>query len=145
MAETALEIIYDAMRSILVIGDEQSVKAVDLMRGIRLLNRMMKAFEAEGIDLSYVAVTAGTDDVDVDDGAYEGIIANLALRMWPYYYKGDPNQIVVLNAARGKKDLYMIAVEVEEMDFPDSLPIGSGNEDGAGTYDDPFFEQEYPV
>jgi hypothetical protein len=145
MAETAREIIYDALRFILVTGDEEPVQAVDLNRGIRLLNRMMAAFEAEGIDLSYVAVTAGTDEVDVDDGAYEGIIANLALRMWPYYYKGDPNQIVVLHAAKGKKDLYMIAVEVEEMDFPDSLPIGSGNENQAGIYDDPFFEQEYPV
>ena len=144
MSETAREIIYDALRMIFVTGDEERVEPSDATRGLRTLNRMMAAFESEGIDLGYVAVDALTDDVDIDAGAYEGVIVNLALRLWPYFYKTDPSSMIVANAMKGKKDLVRISVAatVEAAEFPDTLPLGSGNEGWDGSGSTTFFTLE---
>jgi hypothetical protein len=143
MSETARSIISDALRLILVTGDEEPIENVDMERGIRTLNRMMASFEADGIDLDYTSVSDPTDTVTIDSGAYGGVIANLALKLWPYYYKTDPSQMVMANAIIGKKELYKIAVGVDEMDFPDSLPTGSGNDILASEIEGPFFIQEF--
>jgi hypothetical protein len=143
MSETARAIISDALRLIFVTGDEEPIENVDMYRGIRTLNRMMASFEADGIDLNYTSVSEPTDTVTIDSGAYGGVIANLALKLWPYYYKTDPSQMIMANAVIGKKELYKIAVVVEDMDFPDSLPTGSGNDILASEIEGPFFVQEF--
>ena len=143
MSETARAIISDALRLIFVTGDEEPIENVDMYRGIRTLNRMMASFEADGIDLNYTSVSEPTDTVTINSGAYGGVIANLALKLWPYYYKTDPSQMIMANAVIGKKELYKIAVVVEDMDFPDSLPTGSGNDILASEIEGPFFVQEF--
>jgi len=47
--ETAQEIITDALTELGVWAEEESLEAADLERGLRALNRMLKAWQAEGV------------------------------------------------------------------------------------------------
>lgn len=47
--ETAQEIIQDALTELGVGADEEPLEAIDLERGIRALNRMLKAWQADGV------------------------------------------------------------------------------------------------
>jgi hypothetical protein len=57
-AETAEQIITDALAELGVAEDEEPLQAVDLERGLRALNRMLKAWQADGV-MAWT-MTAGT-------------------------------------------------------------------------------------
>ena len=127
MAETARQVISDALRMIFVTGDEEPIQAVDMQRGIRTLNRMMAAFESEGVDLASMSISEPTDEIDIDAGAFRGVISCLAYELYPYMYAKDAPMTLLQVRNSGKEDLIRIATVLEDMDFPDTLPVGSGN------------------
>lgn len=130
MAEKAGDIIKDALIEITVLGAEAPVEAVDAQAGIRYLNRMMAALDAEGVDLGYTEVDSFADDVTTPTGAYEGIVAMLAARLWRQYAdEVTIPQDLLARARNGLETLKALAVDAGQMEYPDTLPIGSGNED----------------
>lgn len=126
--ETASDIVKDALQEILVQASEQSVQAVDFQTGIRYLNRMMLSFESPGgIRLGYTEVSNAADLITVPNGAIEGIIFNLALRLAPSY-DITPSIDLKRNARTGLDAMRKLGLVFRETKFPDTLPIGSGNE-----------------
>ena len=129
MADTAGDIIKDALTEITVLGAEAPVEAVDAQSGIRYLNRMMAAFDADGIDLGYTEVTNFNSVITVPAGANAGMVAQLAAMLWDQYADGQPLPSTLLaRAISGKNTMRNLAVTVGATEFPSTLPIGSGNE-----------------
>ena len=77
--ETAQSIIDDSLQAILVQASEQSIEPVDFQAARRYLNRMMATTPYN--NLGYTIVTQPNDPITVADGAIEGIVFNLAVKM----------------------------------------------------------------
>ncbi len=130
MSLSAKQVITGALQLIRATGDEEPVEAFDSQRGIDILNDLMAELEeADEIDLGYTTVTTLADEVTVDDGAYRGIKALLAYEIWPYSYQKDPPNVLASKAISGKNALLKIGFDIDESDFPRTLPVGSGNYD----------------
>lgn len=138
MSETAGDLIKDALTELTVQAQEQTVPAVDLNTGVRYLNRMMQMLDAEGVKLGYTLVNSPNDVLTVPAGAYEGIMFNLALRLangFDVNTTGEFRQV----ARDSKRVLYKLGVGLNTMNFPSTLPIGSGNEGNAELYEEQHF------
>ena len=139
MAETAESVIKDALTEIVVLGAEAPLEPADAQVAIRYLNRMMAAFDADGVDLGFTEVTTLASPITVALGAVEGIVFNLAARLWTQYADGQPTPGELLLKARdGLESMRAVAVTFGATEFPNTLPIGSGNEDDTIT-DNHFF------
>lgn len=123
--ETAQSIIDDSLQAILVQASEQPIEAVDFQTSKRYLNRMMATTPYN--NLGYTVVVNPDDLITVADGAIEGIVFNLAVKMLATY---DMPLTAELNsnAKDGLQEIRRIAVTVQPTAFPCTLPIGSGNE-----------------
>ena len=129
MAETAESVIKDALIEIVVLGAEAPLEPVDAQGAVRYLNRMMAAFDAEGIDLGYTEVTTLASPITVALGAVEGMVFNLAKRLWTQYADGQPVPgDLLLKARDGLESMRAVAVSFGATEFPNTLPIGSGNQ-----------------
>lgn len=128
MAETASSIITDALFDLGVAGQGEPIVAEDMAIAIRFLNRMMSSFDARGISLGYTVITGPTDSVTISDGAVDGVIANLAVRLAPQFDIVISQELAIA-ATDGYKAMLNIAVTVEPTQMPCTMPIGSGNED----------------
>ena len=122
--ETAQSIIDDSLQAILVQASEQPIEALDFQTSKRYLNRMMATTPYN--NLGYTNVVNPGDLITVADGAIEGIVFNLAVKMLATYdmpLTAELNQ----NAKDGLQEIRRIAVTVQPTAFPCTLPIGSGN------------------
>ena len=139
MSETAGDIIKDALGEIVVLGAEAPLEAVDAQAGIRYLNRMMAAFDADGIDLGYTEVSNLSDAITVPAGAIAGMVSQLAVMLFAQFSQGEPIPAdLVARALSGKNTMRNLAVTVGATEYPSTLPIGSGNE-GDRTHNDHFY------
>jgi hypothetical protein len=129
MSETAADIIKDALGEITVLGAEAPVEPVDAQAGVRYLNRMMAAFDADGIPLGYTEVTNLSDLVTIPAGANAGVVSQLGVMLWDQFSNGEPVPSTLLaRAISGKNTMRNLAVTIGATEFPSTLPIGSGNE-----------------
>ena len=127
--ETAGDIIKDALMEITVLGAEAPVEPTDAQSGIRYLNRMMAAFDADGIDLGFTEVTNFASIITVPAGAIAGMVSQLAVMLWDQFSDGGPVPSTLLaRAISGKNSMRNLAVTIGATEFPSTLPIGSGNE-----------------
>lgn len=136
--EKAAAVIKDILQEILVQASEQQVQAVDSETCIRYMNRFMATLDANGIALGYTKIVNINDDVTIPDGALEGLIFGVALRLVTSY-DIPPGQFLFINAKDGLSAMRSIAVKIIPSRFPSTLPIGSGNEDN---FDDIHFFPE---
>lgn len=141
MAETAGDIIKDALGEIVVLGAEAPLEAVDAQAGIRYLNRMMAAFDADGIDLGYTEVSKLSDIITIPAGAIAGAVSQLAVMLFAQFNQGEmiPADLVA-RALSGKNTMRNLAVNIGASEYPDTLPIGSGNEGDDTARDTHFYE-----
>lgn len=138
MAETANTVITDALQEILVLAVEAPLTPNEIQTGIRYLNRMMTAFAVEGINLGFTTITNIGDPITVADGAIEGMVSNLALKLAPQF-GADISPALAAKARDGLAAMEAIAVTVFPTSFGSTLPIGSGNEDNFPTSDSHFY------
>lgn len=132
MAETAGDIVKDALKEVVALGSEATIEPVDAQDAVRYLNRMMAALDAEGIDLGYTEATGLGSTLTSPAGASEAMVALLAIRLWNQYSPDQPlPTLLTARAANGMKTLLHIAVTIGATEYPDTLPIGSGNEGDA--------------
>jgi hypothetical protein len=103
-AQTAQEIIQDALTELGVGADEEPLEAMDLQRGIRALNRMLKAWQTDGVMIWTYA--EGELTTVLDQPGYE------------FGAGGDfetvPFEIIDLRINRGGNDLPMHRLSREE-------------------------------
>ncbi len=124
---TALEVINKALSLIGAKDAYNDADSVDIATGIESLNDLMMTLDADGIKLGYQKVSAQTDEIGVPDWALSMVKYNLAMALAPEYGKAVPASVAVigqgaLEIARSR------TVEWPNPDFPNTLPVGSGNE-----------------
>ena len=127
MTEQAKSIILDAFEDIVSGVDEDSMESSDAMTAIRALNRLMSSLSAEGVSLGYSNVRNTASLVTVPDGAIDPIISLLAYRLWPKYRSVPMSAGIASNARVGLKLLYKLGGPMAAMEYPSTLPMGSGN------------------
>lgn len=102
--QTAQEVIIDALAELGVAEDEEPLQPVDLNRGMRALNRMLKSWQAEGVMIWTLA--EGSLPLVLGQGAYQfGDGGDFAER---------PFDFVDLRINRGGNDLPMSRLSREE-------------------------------
>lgn len=139
MAETAGDIIKDALGEIVVLGAEAPLESVDAQAAMRYLNRMMAAFDADGIALGYTEVNNLNSPITVPAGAIAGMVYQLGVMLWDQFSDGQTVPATLLaKAISGKNTMRNLAVSIGATEFPSTLPIGSGNE-GGRTQTDKFY------
>lgn len=138
--EAVSSIIRDSLQELIVQAVEQPVQAPDFNIAIRYLNRMMNTFFSLGIDLGYTQVKSPSDLLTVPDGAVEGVIFNLALRL-STSYDIAVNPSLSESARIGLKAMRRLGVRHRETRFPATMPRGSGNYYYNGSlFNDKFYE-----
>ena len=78
--ETANSVIADILQEISVHASGQPIEAVDFQFVLRYMNRYMAQLSIT-TPLGYTKVTKTTDPITIADGAFEGLIFNVALRV----------------------------------------------------------------
>lgn len=95
-AQTASQVIADALLAVNVIRTGETPSAADQAFCIRRLNQMMALWEGEGKSLGYIPVGTVTDTLTVPDAALLGIVNNLAIHIAPSYGATVPAEIIAL-------------------------------------------------
>jgi hypothetical protein len=127
MSETAFTVIKSALQEILVQASEQQIEGDEFKDGALYLNRMMSEFDAAGISLGYTKVSDPNDPITVPDGAINGIVFNLAIRL-AQSYDEQVSSTLAIAASEGLIAMRNIGVTIEQTGYGGTLPIGSGNE-----------------
>ena len=124
---TMIEIVEDALEEIGVKTAEISLTSDELQSGIRRVNDMLAEWSDLGLTPGYIEVLNGVDTLNVDRNAISAIKYNLAIRLSPSYQKPITQALAML-ASETKSALETSAVFIGDVAFPDTLPLGSGNE-----------------
>lgn len=123
--ETADQVVKDILQEVLVYSSEQPLEAVDFEFVVRYMNRYMAQL-AVTVPLGYTKVTNPTDLITIPDGAMNGLIFNVALRILNSF-DVTVGQMLAENAKDGLMAMRKIARNKVRTKHPSTLPIGSGN------------------
>lgn len=124
---TVTEAVSGALQLLEVRTAESSITAAEAEDGLVSLNDMMNEWNVDGINVGYETLEDIEDELHVKLGSIGAIKANLAV-----YIAAEYGRIVSdtldRRASRSKKSL-RASIKLNPSEFPDTLPIGSGNED----------------
>ena len=130
---TVLEVVTDALKLLEVRTAESPVTASEAQDGLTALNDMMNEWNVDGINIGYETLDETTDDLFVELGSLGAIKANLAIYIAPEYGR-KVTPALAERAIRSKRAL-RASLPLNASQFPDTLPVGSGNEDNNFTPD----------
>ena len=135
---TAATIIKGALRRIQIVGSESPIEDDEIVDGLEDLNDWGSAHEAGFLQLGFSSVTNTGDTVNIPIEAVGYFKDHLALYMAGQY--GAPiSQTLMMSAQDSKARALNAFAPVINVEFPDTLPIGSGNECDLITEDQRFF------
>jgi hypothetical protein len=127
MNPTVTEIVRGALLLLGVKPSESAITPEEAEDGLNSLNEMMNEWNVNGLDVGYETLDAVTDRLYVELGSIGAIKANLAVYIAPEY---DREVSASLDRrARRSKNALRGSIVLNPSQFPDSLPVGSGNED----------------
>ena len=133
---TGRDIIEGALRQAGIITSEIPMEDVQLSDGLEDLNDWASLFELSDLPLGFVRLNAATDTINIPEAAEGMYKVNLAVYLLGQYRL--PVDPMLLKSAN---DMLKMALRVFQgaidVDYPDSLPLGSGNSGLA--YDDQSF------
>lgn len=139
---TMREIVEDAFEEIGVKKAEVSLTGDELQSGIRRCNDMLSEWSDIGILPAYEPVLNGDDTVAIERNAIGAVKYKLAIRLAPSFQKPIPQSLMMIaNESMSRLEASNMVINVA---FPDTLPIGSGNEcqpNGNGYLDNRFFTE----
>ncbi len=138
MAETAAEVITDALQEILVQASEQPIEADEARTAIRYMNRFMFMLDANGVSLGYTEVDNLASPITIPAGAIMGLVKNLAILLVPQF-EGVISPALPGEAAKSLKVMIKLGTTRLPTAHPSTLPIGSGNEGDNFNQDWHFF------
>jgi len=133
-----LEVVEDAFEEIGVKTAEEALESDELQSGIRRCNDMLTEWDDLGIIVGYNPVLNGDDTLEVDRNAISAIKLKLAIKLAPSYQK-PVTVILAQNAAESFGRLEASSSNIGEIAYPDSLPLGSGNQCPSTNIDRRFF------
>lgn len=140
---TAQHFIERALSRAGIRAAETPVEASELQDGLSLLNDMLASWEVV-TPIGFEPVENASDQVRAPRFANAAIIDNLAVTLAPEYSRGVP--IALATSAQARRDEMMVAlVDIGEVNYPSTLPIGSGNRCQETDLDRPFFPSDDSV
>ena len=132
---SAAQVLKAALQEILVQDSEAPLQAAEYQDAVFAMNNYMFALDANGLSLGYTEVTGIGDTITVPPGAIQGMVANIAIMLAPQF--GRPiTQELALKARTGMQAMINLGVDTPILSLPDTLPIGSGNEDPESAWND---------
>ena len=124
---TIREVVSDSFEELGVKTAEVPLTDDELQSGIRRCNDMLLEWSDIGIITGYNEVLNGDDILEVDRSAIAAVKYNLAIRLAPSFQKIIGNALAVL--ADSTLDVLLASnADLSNVAYPDSLPMGSGNE-----------------
>ncbi len=125
---TALDVISGALKLLGVRAAESPIEDNEAQDGLVSLNDMLNEWdEVKKTCLGFETLDTVQDELYVDDGVIGAIKANLAVYIAPEY------QRLVSPALQQRADDGFKAIRaskpLDPLQYPDSLPVGSGNQD----------------
>lgn len=137
---TMREVVEDAMEDITVKKAEVALTDDELQSGIRRCNDMLAQWNELGFIVGYNPATNGDDVLELEPAAIAAVKAKLAIKLAPSYSK-PITAALAENASEAMTMLSIANSHIGPVAYPDTLPLGSGNEcNSDGTYDR-FFNQ----
>jgi len=130
---TVTEVVKGALLLLEVRAAESAVTAAEADDGLNSLNDMMNEWNIDGINVGYETLETTDQELYVNTGSLGAIKANLAVYIAPEYGRVVSDSLQK-RADRGKKAL-RASIQLNQSQYPDTLPIGSGNEDNNYTPD----------
>jgi hypothetical protein len=136
---TALDIINRSMSLIGVKSSGVDLSDDEINDAIESMNDMMLALDVEGIRLGYDVVTSSSDEITAPDWSYGMMKYNLALLLADEYNKNVTQSLATF------ANKYMMVVRnrivnISQPRFSDTLPTGSGHNNGCGYLNNRFFQ-----
>ena len=135
---TAADIIKGSLRRLQVIEDETPIEPSEIQDGLEDLNDFGSSHEVGFLALGFAPVENTGDTVNIPRGAVGYFKDALAIYMAGQY--GAPIPQTLITSAQMTKSAALNAFQVPiDVAFPDTLPIGSGNECDLISEDQRFF------
>ena len=123
---TVTEIVTGALQLLEVKVAEAAITPAEAEDGRTALNDMMNEWNVDGINIGYETLDNVEDDLFVTLGSIGAIKANLAIYIAPEYGRLVSDSLV--SRAKISKRSVRASIKLNGSQFPDTLPIGSGNE-----------------
>lgn len=135
MTEVA-KIVRDALVQCGQLDATEAPSAEDMADGISALNRMMRGFEVEGLNLGWHDVSSPAEEAPIPPEAEEAVIYNLAMRFCGAYGL-EPREVDIAVARSGLSTLRVLCTinDFARVKYPD-LPVG--NRQRSGSWQDGF-------
>lgn len=124
---TVTEVVSGALQLLEVRTAESAIEAPEAEDGLVSLNDMMNEWNVDGINVGYETLDSIDAQLNVKLGAIGAIKANLAVYIAPEYGR-IVSDTLDKRAKRGKRSL-RASIPLNSSQYPDTLPVGSGNED----------------
>ena len=123
---TSLDIIKGALKHLGVNAAETPIEAVEAQDGLDDLNDMGAEWEESGFRVGFVPTDNVNADITLPRSAHAAFKAGLAVRLAPQYGKQISTALagVVIET---KANLAKFSLGPLDVEFPDTLPVGSGN------------------
>lgn len=132
------EIVEDAFEELSVKTAEIALTDNELQSGIRRCNDMLSEWDDIGIITGFTPVLNGDDEVNIDRNAVGAVKYNLAIRLAPSFQVVLGNDLIAV--AQSSLDRLMASsTDLSVIAYPDSLPMGSGNQCSGYDTDERFF------
>lgn len=136
-------IVQDAFEEIGVKTAEVPLTDDELQSGIRRCNDMLLEWDDIGIIVGYSEVLNGDDFVNVERNAIAAVKYNLAIRLAPSFQKLVSAALAAI--AGGTLEVLMASgTDLSNIAYPDTLPLGSGNQCASNDTNQRFFPNNKP-
>ena len=130
-----VEIVRDALGHLRVVDGNSATDPIDLRDGIRSLNLMMRAWEAENLPVGWYDVSDGDEDMPTELAFDEAIGANLALKLRARYGATlDADVVQMATDGKALVSAMIASSEFNRIAYPD-LPDSTGSYRGGGLQD----------
>jgi len=120
------EVVSDAFEEIGVKKAEIDLTDDELQSGIRRANDLGTSWDAIGYITGFNPVFNGDDTLELEPAAVSAFKYNLAIRLAPSYQKQVGIELASI-ATNTFEILINQNIFIGEVEFPDTLPLGSGN------------------
>jgi hypothetical protein len=138
---TALQIVDGAAEELTVKTAEIPLESEDAQIFFDRMNDMLSEWADIGITKQFSEVFNLSDTVQIDRNAVAAVKYNLAIRCAPAFQK----QVAMAlgTVAQDSYNRLLASITHIDVEFPDTLPVGSGNQCNEATYlDDRFFPHQ---
>jgi len=125
---TAQQLIEGGLKLLAVKRAGIAPTSVQLADGLESLNDLLVELQARNIKIPMNIVSDVTEDVGNDDWSTAFLKCELALRM-AAEYSIEPSMALMRMYKDAKRTVYSHLVDLRNVSKPDTLPVGSGNQD----------------